>query len=203
MVITAVVVAISAWALSGQTSNSNMNQNTEVLATSIINEGYKYKNVFMQKTIGQDVSLYNNLLFSPNVVNPLNLLDPNTGASWEPINQKALVVGAQFPKGYWAYNKRFFTASATGSAVRDPTFLVAGLSEPVCKKINLILHRSEVIPVYTYDYDVTDDITRTNAITTNIISMHYEIATAKWLNGCINRSNNPNDNFYFQVAQIN
>jgi hypothetical protein len=202
--IVGIVVAISVWALSGQNNTSQNDGNVDTLAASIINDGLKYKAVMQQYSIGQSKKFAENLNFLPNVSSPLNMLDPTNGASWDRVNSKALVTGAEFPKGYWAYNKRLFHAPALGTVSPDNTFLVSGISDAVCKRINEKLHGVSNIPVTNVaTSDSTIDITMTNANTFNNFQMHSSLDAYMWANGCLNRANVPTDNFYYQVGQIN
>lgn len=202
LVIVAIIVAIGVWALSGQNNTStNSTSTNDILATTIINDGLRYKMTYDNYRLN-NIPIAK-LIFSPNLSDPNNLLDPIVGTTWEQANKRALVANAVFPKGYWGFNKLSFAAPNIGSASRDSTFLISGISKPVCERINKTLHGSTDIPIFTdSNYETTDDIMLTDAMTYNYVYMHYLTTANRWLNGCINHNNNENDNFYFQTVRV-
>lgn len=204
LVIVAVIVAIGVWGLSGSSNNSG--KNNAVLAATIINQGALYKSTLDKyRIINEQGSLIDgDIILSPNVSDPLNLFDPVNGMEPMTVPRAALELNATFPLGVWGMNPTGFSANEDNSSLyMYTTFLVGGLTKPVCEQINLSLHgTTNIASVSTTYFNVLPDIDSHNYRSVLNLYLHNIPAVHGWKNGCLLHKYNSTDKefFYFQTA---
>lgn len=189
LVIVAVIVAIGIWALSGQSNTSN----TSKLSGDIAIEGMLNDAVAIKSSI----ELYK-------IANGAKAPLINSSYIFErpKVNPKLIRVDATPQEGVWTMNFNNFYASYVGdNAKPDVTILLGGITDEVCKKINLKLQGKSVLPVVSSSsssqsvvYALEDGVTYTYMYLANFSDIYG------WDRGCFNIKSLPDNNVFFMVA---
>lgn len=141
LVIAAVIGVIGIWAVSGNMntrSTVKLNDELNFLATNLIQDSNAIKATYDQLTIGGID--YKQITFVPGNSSPSNILNPTTGITIPKVNPLVIVKTPLATDGMWIYNPKNFIADNIGDAGPDPTIMIFGVSDPICGKINSILH---------------------------------------------------------------
>lgn len=206
LVIVAIVIALSVWSFSGTVNNTN-SPSDKVLANNIIKDGAAIKSTYDRLIISG--ANYQQIVFKPGVNSTstaMNVYDPLNGMEVPKVNPNAIRSNASTQnnsEGLWIYSSNFIASYIGDRLLPDPSVLVAGVKDSVCKQINMQLYGSSFIPSisgYAYSHIFVTGATQINPNTNSMIGI-FTPEDMYWMSGCISANNNPDNNVYFMVLK--
>lgn len=207
LIIVAIITTISIWALSGQSNlSNNANNNIDVQASALIDDGVALKSMFNQYQIQGMPQL--NIVYMPGLSNTetqSNLLDPTVELSVKTPNAQIIRSNPAATDSYWAYLK--YAATTLGLSI-DPNdyermIVVGGIKDNVCKRINYILNGSETILNFGQrDSSLISAVTKAVPYTNIAVYFPPVPGVQMGTSGC-GSSAYPDDNLYHIVLQVN
>ena len=206
LIIVAIIVAIGVWALSGQSNTSNTNASSDILASSLVIDSRSIMSEYEKLVISQK-SNDASITFQPGVSDINNFVNADNGFPVPNVPAQAVIQGTVEPRGIYVFSKAF-NANLGDVNQPDHAITVAGVKDSVCQKINLSLHASTDIPVFTALSDsgaFVQGATASNPNTSVLVKFNdggTAVSGLGWVNGCIKGNNGAtDDNFYFQILK--
>lgn len=200
--VVALIGALAAWLMSGQSNTSSTSTSgADVTGSSIVNDGISIKTAF-------DLLLVNgvsasNITFVPNTAGAANMLDTTSGIS-KPVPNANAVSSVTFPSGAWIYNATGFKGNAIGTAAVDQAMVVFGVKDAICAQINNRLRGSTAIPVSGLAVaTVTTGATAAAPTATGAADISAVAAVAGWDSGCMTTLEGADKNMFFRVLKAN
>ena len=202
LVVVGIVVAISAWALSGASDNSSSQSSTnKIAAATIANDVSSIQTAFSIKSMTLSKE---SITFIPNTDNTNSLLNNIDGISQLRAPANAIRKNANAPDGLYVYVREFYKTSGLN---KKRAIVLTGVKTEVCKQINLNLNGTENIPSYisaTKSSDLSVGATQATPETTAPIDLdnngikenHYAYG---WNAGCVTSSNPEDHNIFFKI----
>lgn len=207
LVIVIIVSTIGIYAASGESNIGSMKGNADIIGAALITDGTNIQSSYNQLIInGANPS---SIVFIPNINSTPtapNILDPTNGIAFNGINSNIVRSGASDTEGMWVFNNSSFTIGNVGTTQADPTILIVGIKDSICKEINYSLYGSTTIPSYgspgtpspaTYIYGAT----LANPMTTYGLGGNGA-AYSGWMRGCLKIGNKTDWNMYFHILKV-
>lgn len=206
LVIVIVTVSIGAWAMSGENNVDKLRGNADIIASSVINDGaafqLSYDRLIANGATPAAIVSMPNVKSTPSAP---NLLDPDEGLEFKPVNKNMVRANADPLEGLWVYNPTGVALAGVGTAATDPVMLIVGLKDSVCRQINYNLYGSTTIPTFGSPALPNPAQRVAGATITNLKSTYtFSGGTARdWTKGCFATPTKPDWNFYFHILKVN
>jgi type II secretory pathway pseudopilin PulG len=199
------IVAISVWALSGQTNTNNSGNTTaDIQAASIGNDASSIKLAF--DTLVINGATPSTIIFTPNVATTAstpNILDQTTGLQIPRPNVNSVRTAVAEPEGIWVYSKTL-TGNNIGTSAADFAIVLAGVKNTVCERINFNLYGVATIPPVTTPTTGAGFVTgATVGAPTTTAAITLPAGANGWSSGCISANGVADNNMYFRILKAN
>lgn len=208
LVIVGVIVAIGVWSLSGQSNTNTSSSSSDIQAATIINDSISlktgYDNLIINGANPDNITFIPN---TPSTSSSPNILDPGMGVPLPKIPTSSLRGNSSLPtpEGFWILHKGLNLKNLTPEVVGEHSFVVAGIKDEVCKRINYSLYGiAQVDYVNLTGTMIIKGITGPavepdNPVSTWSVTPNPVFATGN--SGCIGHISNPDRNLYFLIAK--
>jgi len=203
LVVVAIVGALGAWSMSGQTNTSSSTSATgDIMASGIVNDGSAIKTAF--DTLLVNGAAAANITFTPASTDAVNDILNTTNGIQKPMLNSNAVINSTFPNGNWIYKKTGFKGNGVGTAADDQVIVAIGIKDSVCGQINSRMYGSTAIPASGLANTAFDTgATVAAPSSTNAADVSAVAGVAGWTSGCVSTTTGADNNVYFRVLKAN
>lgn len=198
-----IIISVALWLMAGNSNIAVSSNQEKVLASSLISDGAKLKLGYDKVLIAgykyNATDFNNKIAYSPNSLNPSNILNYYNGVKQPDINLAILRDNAPVTEGVFIYADKNFKGNI-GTSANDPTFIIFGIKDNICKAINQSVNNTYSLPSMAIATEAAYAIVPSSYANYDLTSLPE---VKNWTSGCISTQPGvPDHGMYFVITQV-